>query len=257
MRDFSHFLALVAVKVRLDLRSEASKMRLSYTWWLLEPLLHLGVFYVVFGILLRRGGENFVPFLLCGITPWLWFAKSIANSSQSIIGGRGLISQTYIPKIFFPLVIISQDLFKQLFVFVLLLAFLVFYGYSPSGHWLWIIPIVITQFAFIAGASFMVAFAIPFALDLRFVVRTLLTLGMLGSGIFYSYEQVLIPAHRELFLSNPMANLIVNYRAVLMDGETPRLASLSWIMALSVGLIVLAYLLMRRYDNHLTRLIVE
>ena len=97
------FFRLVIVKVWFNLRTEAAQHRLSYAWWILEPVLHMGAFYLIFKILLQRGTENFVAFLLCGLVPWLWFAKSVTNSCQSIIQGKGIISQAFIPKAFFPL----------------------------------------------------------------------------------------------------------------------------------------------------------
>ena len=112
MSKLIHFEHLVLIKYGFNLRSEAAKNHWSYTWWVLEPVLHMGALYVVFGIFLNRGTEDLNPFLLCGIMPWLWFSKSVANSNQSIIQERGLISQTSTPKVFFPLVIISQNTIK-------------------------------------------------------------------------------------------------------------------------------------------------
>lgn len=253
----THFLRLVLVKVWFNLRTEAAQHRLSYTWWILEPVLHMGAFYLVFKILLQRGTADFVVFLLCGLVPWLWFAKSVTNSCQSIIQGRGIIGQAFIPKAFFPLTAISQDAVKQSFVFLLLAVFVFASGYSLTINWLWLLPIIITQFLLIAAVSFSVAFIVPFALDFRYLVGTVLTLGMLGSGVFFSYEQVLSPQFRDLFLLNPMANLLVNYRLVLLHGETPLILSLAVISTISLAILALVFFLLRRFDNILTRSVVE
>ena len=257
MNKLFHYTSLLCIKVGLNLRSEAAGMRLGYAWWVLEPILHMGVFYLIFKILLNRGTEDFVSFLFCGIVPWLWFAKSIANSQNSIIQGKGLISQVYVPKPFFPLVIVCQDAVKQSFVFVLLLAYLSTTGYQVRVYWLWLVPIIFIQFLFITAVSFFVAFLIPFARDLKYLVSSMLTFGMLGSGIFYSYKDVLLPEHRDIFLMNPMANLIVNYRIVLMEGGIPMVGSLVNIGAVSIILIIIAFYLMKHFDNNLTRHIVE
>jgi lipopolysaccharide transport system permease protein len=217
----------------------------------------MGVFYIVFEILLKRGGPNFVGFLLCGVVPWLWFSKSTNNSCRSIFQGRGLISQTYIPKIFFPLVVVGQDGFKQAFVFSLLFIFLTIYGFQVSVAWIWLPAVIVTQLLLIVAVSFFVSFIVPFAHDLQFLIRSVLTLGMFASGIFYSYESVLIPEHRDIFLLNPMANLIVNYRLVLLEGTAPKGWALFSISVFSLLIIVLMSWLMKRYDNKLTRLVIE
>lgn len=215
------------------------------------------VYYVVFRVLLHRGTEDFVPFLLCGIIPWLWFSKCVNQSGNSIIRGKGLVSQTYLPKSFFPLVLIGQTMVKQAFVFALLLVFLLSFGYFPSVGWFWLIPIIATQILLITAASFVVAFVVPFAQDLKYLIEAGVKMLMFCSGIFYSYEQVLIPEHREIFLMNPMANLIVNYRIVLMEDSMPMTRSLAVIALVSVLFILLMSRAMYRHNNTLTRLALE
>lgn len=256
-RETARFWQLVVIKVRFNLRSEASKSYLSYAWWLLEPLMQMGVYYVVFDIFLHRGGPDFVPFLLCGIVPFLWFSRTVNNSSRSIVQGQGLISQTYLPKPFFPLVVIGQDLVKQQAVFLLLFGFLLYFGYTPGIEWLWLIPIVLTQILLIIAISFLVSFIVPFARDLQYLINAGLMMMLFGSGVFYSYENVLLPEHREIFLMNPMANLIVSYRRVLMDGVAPLTSSLLVISLVSIVFIFLMSQAMKRHNNTLTRLALE
>jgi len=251
------FWQLVIVKVRFNLRSEAAQSYLSYAWWILEPLLQISVYYIVFNTFLHRGTENFISFLLCGVVPWLWFSRSINNSTRSIMAGKGLISQTYIPKPFFPLVIVGQDSVKQVVVFVLFIGTLISTGYDPTIKWLWLIPIIITQLTLIIALSLFVAFIVPFARDIQYLISAGLMMAMFGSGIFYSYKEVLLPAHREIFLLNPMANLIVNYRRVLLEDSVPMGGSLAVIAIISCLFIGFMYLLMKRYDNVLTRLALE
>jgi len=251
------FWQLVVIKVWFNLRSEAAQSYLSYTWWVLEPLLQMGVFYIVFDILLHRGTEDFVAFLLCGIVPWLWFSKSVNQSGNSIIKGKGLIGQTYLPKPFFPLVAIGQALIKQAFVFVLLVIFLFMYDFYPSIGWLWVIPIVLTQLLLITAVSFVAALIVPFARDLQYLIDAILKMMMFGSGIFYSYKNVFLPEHREIFLMNPMANLIASYRRVLMEDTVPMTGSLAVISLLSILVILLMTSIMKRHSNTLTRLALE
>ena len=52
LERFVTFWQLVRVKIWFNLRSEASQSYLSYAWWILEPLLLVGVFFIVFDIFL-------------------------------------------------------------------------------------------------------------------------------------------------------------------------------------------------------------
>jgi lipopolysaccharide transport system permease protein len=256
-QDILKFWQLVVYKVRFNLRSEAAESYLSYAWWVLEPLLNLAIYYIVFDILLNRGGGGFVSFLLCGIVPFLWFSKSVTNSGRSIVQGKGLISQTYLPKPFFPLVVVGQDLVKESVVFLLMCILLIYLGNSPGLNWLWLIPIVFTQLLFIIATCLVVSFIVPFARDLQYLISAALMMLMFGSGVFYSYNDVLLPEHRQIFLLNPIANLLVNYRRVLLEDVAPSVFALFVISVISILVILLMQFLMKRYNNTLTRLALE
>ena len=86
-----HFFNLVKFKVAANLKVEVSRYYLNWAWWVLEPAMTMMVFYVIFGIMLKQGTENYVAFLLTGITPWIWFNRSIMNSSRSIYQMASLI----------------------------------------------------------------------------------------------------------------------------------------------------------------------
>ena len=85
-------------KVKSELRAEVTQNYLSYFWWILEPCLLIGVFYVVFVKLFERGGDGCVSFLLLGVTACLWFSSSVLKASLSIRIATGLTLQVYLPK---------------------------------------------------------------------------------------------------------------------------------------------------------------
>ncbi|MCU7813423.1 MAG: phosphate ABC transporter permease [Candidatus Thiodiazotropha sp. (ex Notomyrtea botanica)] len=163
--DTINFLELIWTKAAFNLRSEVNRNYLSYGWWVLEPLLHMAVFYVVFGHLMQRGGENFPIFLLTGLIPWMWFMKSVSSSSSSILSGQNLMLQVGLPSSIFPLIGILQASMKQVPIFALLCVFVWSQGYSPGSHWWALIPVIIVQTLLTISFSCTVAAIIPFFLS--------------------------------------------------------------------------------------------
>ncbi len=224
-------LELIWTNAIFNLRSEVQRNYLSYGWWIIEPFLHMVVYYVVFGLLLQRGGENFVTFLLIGLVPWMWFMKAVNGSRGSILSGHNLMLQVGLPSAIFPLVTTLQASLKQIPVFLLLLGFVWLQGYPPGAHWFALIPIVIVQALLITAFACTIAAIIPFIRDLINLVPTGLTLLMFLSGIFYDYR-VISPEWQKLFLMNPVAFLLKSYREVLMDKVMPDMYAL---MLLGLG----------------------
>lgn len=254
LSSFQHYRQLIFVKVAANLRAEASRNYLSYLWWIFEPILQMLVFYLVFGVLLRRGTANFVAFLLTGLIPWIWFQKSVTNSMLSIVLGKGLMMQVHLPKMILPTIVICQDIVKQMVVMVLLLVFLVFYGISPSFCWLALPVLLLTEILLIAACAYFVAAAIPFLPDLRFLVTAALQMLMFCSGVFYSVD--MIPAkYHTIFFMNPMAILLKNYRAVLLHNHWPDWQTLFILSGVGCCVIFIMWLVLRKLDHIYPRVV--
>ena len=253
----AHLLEVFITKLVFNLKSEAAKTYLAYAWWLLEPLLLVSVLYLVFAVFLARGSPDFVIFLVCGKIPFLWFSKSVTNSSNSIVAGAGLINQVAIPKPFFPMLVVFQDAVKQVIVFLFMFAFIILYGLEVGWVWLSLGFVILTQLLFICAITMLGAAITPFLPDFKYLVATAMLALLFGSGVFYSYKDVLLPEHQQLFLMNPLANLIKNYRQVLMDNMLPDWTALLNICLVSITLIIIMTLYYRKTDTIYARLIVQ
>ncbi len=251
----NHFVQLVFVKAKANLQAEASRFYLSYVWWIFEPLLQIIVFYVVFGLLLERGTDNFIAYLLSGLIPWLWFNRSISNSAFSIVQGRGVMMQVNLPKLFFPTVVICQDVVKQFFVMILLVIFLLLYGIEPTPCWFALPLLMIVQLLFIVVAAYFVAAVIPFLPDLNYLVRTGLMMLMFCSGVFYSVE-VIPEEYQGLFFLNPVASLLREYRAVLLNGQWPDSTFLTYLVVVCLVILLIEVRIMKRLEYIYPRIVI-
>ena len=140
------YFVLVDVQARMLLKADASRLVLGYLWWLLEPLLFVAVFYVVFNVILDSRRSDFLIFLMCGKLPFVWFSKSVNQASNSIIGSVGLIGKIDAPKSLFTMAILHECLYKQAAVFALLVAVLLLYGYHPTSAWFWLFPVIFVNY---------------------------------------------------------------------------------------------------------------
>jgi len=114
------FWMLADEMARMSLKADASRLYLGYLWWVLEPLLYVGVFYVVFEVLLENRRADFLSFLMCGKLTFVRFSKSVVHASRNIVPAKGLIGKIDLPKALFPMASVQESLYKQLAVFALL-----------------------------------------------------------------------------------------------------------------------------------------
>ena len=248
-----HYIELVWYKTYADLRVEVSRGYLGSLWWVLEPVLYMIVFYVVFGIVFQRGGEDYVAFLLVGLTAWRWFDNTIKLGASSLIINQGLIRQVYVPKIVFPTVIVVTNTVKFLVVLAVLLVFLIFYGMLPGSTWL-ILPVLLCmQLMFIVAVAWLISAIVPFLPDIRVIIDSGLTLLFFMSGIFFDLQS--LPSQLADYLRlNPMAILIESYRKVLIDGVSPDWNILAAVAVLSVIILIVSFRLHLRLDRKFAKI---
>jgi lipopolysaccharide transport system permease protein len=251
-----HYRDIIFYKALVQLKSEASKTYLSFIWWMLEPIIFMGIYYIVFAIILKRGTEDFVPFLLIGLVTWRWFSNSVQSSSSSIDGALGLVSQLNFPKIILPSITIVMVGFKFLIIFTLLLIFLWVYGFPITKAYYALPLVLITQHFINTAAANLIATIIPFLPDLKEVVRHILRIAFYLSGVIYAIDR--LPEEiQKYFAYNPMSQLIANYRDILMHGKTPDLIQLAYFAATAFIAVVLSTLLLRKLDPIFARVLLQ
>jgi lipopolysaccharide transport system permease protein len=216
----------------------------------------MSVFYVVFGVVIQRGTEDFAPFLLCGLVTWKWFDGSVRQGCNAILVNAGLIRQVYLPKYILPATTILVITVKFAVVFALLLLFLVVYGFEPGWSWLTLPAVLLTQLAFISGCTLLAAAVVPFVPDLKVLIDNGLMLLFFLSGVFFDLNSA--GEEIRLFLElNPMAVLIIEYRQVLMHGQMPSLPALGVIVGVSLLLAGGGLYLLKRLDRRYPKVLMR
>ena len=242
------YIDLVLYKSYVELRRDIVETYFGFLWWIIEPLLYMVAFYLVFSTGLRAGGNNYISFLLCGLVPWKWFASTVNQSCMSLVSNRGLIQQVYLPKIIFPFIPAAVNFLKFLFMAMILIIFLWIMGFSPHWNWLLLIPVICLQFCLTLGIGLMVAALVPFFMDLRVLVTNGLTMLMFLSGIFYDVST--FPEDiKNYFYFNPMVIIIETYRNILLHAELPSLHSFGLVALESFTLILAASVILIKLDK--------
>lgn len=239
-------------KVKANLKSDVNVNYLGVIWWILEPAMLVVVFYVVFGLLFDRAGKDFLQILIVGIVSWLWIASTVSKSATSIFGARVLMAQVYLPKYCMPAIIILESVVKQLAVLIVLLVFL---ALTSGMHlsWFWLPVLILVQLLMISAVSFWVAALVPFIPDIRYFVTAGLQMLMFCSGVFF--RTINVPEqYKSLMIYNPVANLIAQYRQLLVAGAAPDVLALLMISLVSLLVLLAGFVFLKRFDLEYPRL---
>lgn len=244
----NRYAEIVFYRSYAELKAEASRGYLGVLWWVLEPIIYLGIFFFYFTVVHKQKDELMIAFLLVGLVVWKWFASAIPFGGQSIVGGRNLMRQVYLPKFIFPCIAMFTTFVKFFFVLVLLLAFLPAAGVTPTWTWLFIPLLVALQFILQLGMTGLLAAIMPLVPDLGQVINNLLMVFFFLSGVLFDLNK--IPEYFRVYLYlNPMAVLIREYREVIIYGNQPGWTGLAAIFGFACLLLAVAFVIMRRFDK--------
>ncbi|MEO8459411.1 MAG: ABC transporter permease [Dokdonella sp.] len=227
-----HLIELVRFSTYAELRTERERSYLGLVWWVAEPAMMMATFWLLFGVILKTGGPDYVPFLLVGLTVWQWIRSCITHAGYAIWTNLGLIRQVKLPLAVFPLTQMLADTVKFFYIFALLLVVLWLMGYPPNWAYLALPLVFVVVFLFAAGIGFLMAATVPFVPDLRFVIEQVLTVAMFLSGVVFALDQVKEPL-RSILALNPVAELLAASRGILMHGQWPDWIALGRVTVIS------------------------
>ena len=244
---FTQYFTLIDTLARFRLRADARRYFFGYLWWILEPLLYVAVFYIVFERLLGSRQSDFLVFLAVGKLTFIWFSKSVAQAAGSLTLNKGVIGQVNLPKHLFPLAVLHEGLYRQLAVFSFLLVFISFAGFPPHTTWWYLLPIAVVQYCLIIGCGLFAALLVCAKRDFQLLISLGMVFLLFMSGIFWDIRSIDDPLLADwLMILNPLAALIDSYRAVLMLNQSPDINRLAMIFAEAAVLTVAAIVSYRR-----------
>jgi ABC-2 type transport system permease protein/lipopolysaccharide transport system permease protein len=236
--------ALVAVLVRRELNARYRASVLGFLWSLLNPLLLLFVYAVVFTYIFHPrfpGGDPYPLFLFSGLLPWLFFSGAVLDSSVTLIDNGPLLAKVMCPPEIFPAVTVVSHFIHHLLALPVLLAAMVVAavaGWHPFPVTLWLLPLALLPWLLLAGGATLAVSALSVKFrDLRDLVGHLLNLLFFSSPIIYSLDGLEVPSWLdEVLRLNPLAVLVELYRDLAFAGSIPE--PRSWLAAVLIGMVV-------------------
>lgn len=235
-----HFMMRVPLE---DLRAQNSHTFLGSIWLVLNPLLQVGVYFLVFGLIIPmdRGVDQYLVFLTIGVFVFFYSQRVISECTRSLVINMGLIRTIHFPRAVLPISAMTGQALAFIPVFIVMSIVVLAYGNWPNFKWLLILPVFIIQNTFSLGIGLIGSRINHSYRDLENLLPFVFRLLFYISGVLYSVDSVVEDDFwRAIFLLNPMYCLVSLWRWVLVGtstGEEVWLATGIWsFLALVVGL---------------------
>jgi len=219
-REFFAYRALIQTLVVRDLKARYRGSMLGLLWTLLNPLLHMSIYALVFSVYLRVQTEMYVVFLLCGLLPRIWLSSSLLMGATAIIEGGSLLKKVFFPPQLLPAVTVTANFVNFLLGLLMLSIFLLLYGVKEGWTLCLLPPVMACQFVFTLGLTLLVAAASVHYRDIPQILGHLLTFWFFLSPIVYKSDQV-PEQFRAVLALNPFTPFVVAYQDILLYNTSP------------------------------------
>jgi len=243
-RPLRNQIDLVRELVSRDLKVRYKRSALGFGWSLLNPLIQLVVFGIVFSRLIPVKVPDFSLFLFSGILIWSWFQGSLYNATTCIVDNPGLLRQPRFPSAMLPLAAIATNWLHFVFALPILLIAALVAGHSAAG--LWTLPVIMfVQFLFTLAVCYVTASVHVRFRDTQHILGVLLFVGFYLVPVFYLTESV--PADlRSWYQMNPLVQIFDAYHAAVLGGTAPNWEALARTAVESVALLAISVLIFIR-----------
>lgn len=250
-QDRSRFLSLLTTLTLTEFRLKFYGSVLGYLWQLLRPLMLFGILYLVFTEFVKfgEGVQHYPVVLLLGVVLYTFFAESVSQSVESVVGREPLVRKVDFPRLVIPMSVVGTALLNFGLNLIVVFVFAIASGVEIQWRWLEL-PLLIGATAVLASGVAALASALYVRYrDVKPISEVLLQMLFYATPIFYPIELITERTLQKIvLLINPFAVIVQQARHAVVDPSAPSAHTVagSWPLlgipfAIGAGLVVLGF----------------
>lgn len=213
-RELLYFLTWRDVKIRYK------QTVVGVLWVILQPLITMILFSILFGRFVRidTGNIPYALFSFCGLVIWTYMQTTVNNSSNSLISNTNLITKIFFPRLIIPISAAGAGLI-DLFINMIVLAIIMIFYRAGFHLKMFIAPLFLIQAVLLSVAVGILLSALNARFrDVKQILPFALQLWMFASPVLYPLT--LFPEKWRWTLAlNPLTGVLEGFRAALFGNE--------------------------------------
>lgn len=237
--------------VARDIRSRYTGSILGLFWSVLNPLLQLLLYTIVFSVFLgdklgqKPGTAEFAALLFCALLPWSAIQESTTRSARGFLDQSNLIKKAQFPLEAIPLSLVCSALVHQLIATVAFAAILGITGTLSLRTLPALIPLILLEGLLMYGIALIISTVNVFFQDIAHVI------GVFFMFLFWLtpivYPRSAVPDDYMWLLNvNPLTHLVAAFRFAMFGSPAfPTGGTVYWAALAVAGLIVGNWMLRR------------
>jgi ABC-type polysaccharide/polyol phosphate export permease len=251
----SGYRELLLTMFRRELRVKYKGSALGIVWSYLYPLAMMGVYTLVFSVLLRAVNvPHYSLYVLIGLAAWSFFQAAVQLGTASIVGNASLIRNVWFPREVIPLAIVLAQALSALVMFAVLVPVSLIIVPHAARTFLLAIPFLVGLLLFATGLSWALATANVFFRDVEHLMGVLFLPWFFLTPVLYSLNSVPGAAAHGTIIHvlryvNPVTPYLEGIRGAMLEGRVPGVSLLVYCAVVAPLTALLGLWVIQRYSD--------
>jgi len=224
LKDLWKYRELVYFLIWRDIKVRYKQAALGVAWAIIQPILAMVIFSVVFGKFGKLPTDNSIPyplFTFAALLPWQLFANALQRSGTSLVGSAHLITKIYFPRLIIPISAVVGGIVDFGISLIVLIGMMFYFKVYPTWNMLWIIPFtLLTLITALAVGLWLSAMNVRYR-DVQQMIPFLIQAWMFASPVAYSAKMITDRTWQLIYGLNPLAGIIQGFRWSMLGGTPP------------------------------------
>jgi lipopolysaccharide transport system permease protein len=189
--DLYRYRELFGNLFRRDFHTRYKSSVLGVGWSLLNPLILMGIYVLVFSLLWKAADiPHYALYLLVGLAMWLFFSSSLTSGARSMVDSAALVKKVRFPRQLVPLSVVATQLVTFVAMLVVLMVVDPIVIPATRDTFLLAIPVAAGIVCFVAGVALLVSCANVVFRDVEHLVQAVLLPWFFLTPILYRLEDL-------------------------------------------------------------------
>lgn len=248
-KEIYQYRHMLKTLVKQDIRGRYKGSIFGFLWTLLNPLLLLAVYSVVFQFIFKLDIEYYTIYLFIALMPWNTLSNTIAMGTNCVTGNAGILKKVYFPREILPLATVISNVVNYIFSLVIIFIALLFFSPIGLSAYVFLLPVmIIIQAIFTLGITLMLSAFNVYVRDVQYIMNPVMMIWMYACPILYSVDMV-PEKFRTIYNLNPMVKIIEGYRDILYYQQMPNLKWLAIIFGISLVILYIGYVVFEKLQR--------
>ena len=171
LKELYAYRQMIFSLVKKDLRGRYKGSVLGFMWTFINPLLQMGVYTLVFSIILRNDIDKYYLFLFVALVPWIFFSASLTGGADSVLASKDMLKKIYFPREVLPISYVTGAFVNMLLSFVVIFGVIIFTGHGLNPLALLTLPIImLVEYVMALGIALLSSALTVYFRDLSYIL---------------------------------------------------------------------------------------